>query len=436
MNESREAPRLDRGLSPLTLVRYLAGDREAIGQVAACRNAWKVGLVFVFSAGLAREYDGESLLHEPWHLALPLAASIVTSLVLFLMVSLVAHRRGVKLLGSPRSFRQFLGLFWMMAPMAWLYAIPVERFMSPGNATAANMWLLGIVATWRVVLMIRVISVVFGVTRLRDAISTVMLFSDVVMLIAVHAMPVPVWAIMGGVRLTQSEQIILNVTCTLKLVGILSLPVWLVGYACACRKGSGWKPMREDSDAPVSRGIWTLAVFSVLIWLSILPVTQPEQQLRFLVERDLKTGQIDEALRLMSEHDRTEFPPHWDPPPRLGYREWHPNLYDVLESLAASADMRSWVRQLYVDKFMANLNSRQMRYIKSNGEPGDLERVVNFLERIPEARERFVQDYRELATHVADNQEVPDTLRERVRALAGLPEAREVGENPDADSEQ
>jgi len=30
----------------------------------------------------AREYDGEDLLHEPWHLLLPLVASLATSFIL------------------------------------------------------------------------------------------------------------------------------------------------------------------------------------------------------------------------------------------------------------------------------------------------------------------------------------------------------------------
>ncbi|MFK8032373.1 MAG: hypothetical protein AB8G18_19280 [Gammaproteobacteria bacterium] len=41
----------------------------------------------------------------------------------------------------------FIGL---TSPPAWLYAIPVERFMSIDSAATANMWFLLIVAAWRV----------------------------------------------------------------------------------------------------------------------------------------------------------------------------------------------------------------------------------------------------------------------------------------------
>ena len=52
-----------------------------------------IGLLFVLAAGVAREYDGEDLWHEPWHVLLPLGASLATSLVLYLLVRLVAWLR-------------------------------------------------------------------------------------------------------------------------------------------------------------------------------------------------------------------------------------------------------------------------------------------------------------------------------------------------------
>ena len=66
-----------------TLLRYLFGGRQAILELASSRWALVIGLLFVLSASFAREYDGEDLLREPWHLLLPLAASLVSSFVLF-----------------------------------------------------------------------------------------------------------------------------------------------------------------------------------------------------------------------------------------------------------------------------------------------------------------------------------------------------------------
>jgi hypothetical protein len=65
-----------------TLLKFLAGNRDAIVSAARCNGAIWIGLLFVIAAGFAREYDGEDLLHEPWHLAIPLGASLASSAAL------------------------------------------------------------------------------------------------------------------------------------------------------------------------------------------------------------------------------------------------------------------------------------------------------------------------------------------------------------------
>ncbi len=92
-----------------TLGRFLIGDRQAILELAANRWALVVGFLFVLSAGLAREYDGVDLLAEPWHVFIPLPASLLAAFFLFAWVN-----------GWSRQFPSFLGLFWLTAPLAWL----------------------------------------------------------------------------------------------------------------------------------------------------------------------------------------------------------------------------------------------------------------------------------------------------------------------------
>ena len=67
-----------------------------------------------------------------------------------------------------------MGLFWMTAPIAWLYAIPVERFFGSYSAAVANITLLGVVSLWRVLLMSRVIQVVTGRSYFRATLRVVM----------------------------------------------------------------------------------------------------------------------------------------------------------------------------------------------------------------------------------------------------------------------
>src|SRR5262245_33154150 len=82
-SDRRHAVEVGGAMGILMLVRYLCGSRDAIQTIAGNRHAPWIGLLFVLSAGFAREYDGEDLLHEPWYVVIPVGASLVTSFLLF-----------------------------------------------------------------------------------------------------------------------------------------------------------------------------------------------------------------------------------------------------------------------------------------------------------------------------------------------------------------
>ncbi|MFT5528003.1 MAG: hypothetical protein ACI9HK_005989, partial [Pirellulaceae bacterium] len=186
-----------------TLGEFLIGRRDAIGKIMDCPAAIWIGLVFVIAAGFAREYDGESLVHEPWHLLIPLGASIASSLVLYIVLYLVSICRKAPRRGFIAGYRQFLTLYWMTAPLALVYGIPFERMVSPVDAMRANLVLLGIVAAWRVILMIRVASVLYK-CHWTAATCAVMLFANSLAFTAIMLMPKPILNLMGGIRLTES----------------------------------------------------------------------------------------------------------------------------------------------------------------------------------------------------------------------------------------
>jgi hypothetical protein len=369
-----------------TLLRYLSGDRRAIIEIASNRRALWVGLLFVLSAGFAREYDGEDLLREPWHLLVPLAASLVSSFVLFS----ICYGRVIAMdPDRPRFFaayRSFLTLFWMTAPLAWLYAVPYERFLDPVGAVRANLWTLGVVAAWRVVLMIRVVSVLMGY-RMISAVFLVMLFADVVAFLAVYLTPTPqpVFAIMGGVRHTEAERLILAFTHNLTCLGILTVPLWLIGAGAATATDTpAWQipPHDRYRAAAPARSLWALAIASLVIWLLFLPRPQAEQRLRYDVERDLRAGRISEALTVMSAHAPSDFPPYWEPPPRVGYAERKPPLFDVLEAIAEHRPA-PWVETAYLEKLGQWVSNRFMPY---GLREADASRLLLLFQRLPNGR--------------------------------------------------
>ncbi len=403
-----------------TLVLYLIGNRAAILELAANRRVLWAGLVFVLSAGFAREYDGEDLLREPWYLLIPVGASLVASFLLFLVAcgSVFLRREGRPPFFA--AYRQFLTLFWLTAPLAWLYAIPFERFLSPGTATSANLWTLAFVAAWRVALMVRVVSVLTN-RPVAPCLFLVMAFADAVALVAVSYIPKPVIAFMGGVRLTESEAAVQGATLIVGCLGGLSAPVWGIGaLAMFFAVRAKWQVVPAPPEpAPVARGVWGLAASSLLVWLPILPFMQPEQQLRSQVERYMKAGRIAEALDLLSAHEPREFPPGWEPPPRIGYITEKPHILDVME-VVVSREVAPWVRAEFVEKLRRYLGDGLAFAYTPVREP-ELGRVVGLLQRLPEGPEIAYQHQGSIKSRL-DYERVPAEERANLQAFLKLAE--------------
>ncbi len=363
-----------------TLFRFLIGGRRAIAEIASDKRAVWIGLLFVISAGLARDYDGAYLLAEPWHVVMPLCASLAASLLLYALLYRTLVRR---MANRPRfwsGFRVFVSLFWMTAPLAWLYAIPYERFLGSYEAALANLSTLGVVSIWRVLLITRVVSVLMNV-RIWTAFFPVMLFADVVALVGVMASPVPIVRIMGGLRYSPADELLQGVMSWVSCLGIPTLLVWLIATRIATsRCMPAWCGTHDVSVRQTGHGSATvLAIGSVLGWFFILPFTQPEQRLRRTVDSHFKQGRIREALGVMSQVPRGAFPPDFDPRPRNRAGQTTPSIWDVIE-VVASTDQANWVRVIYVEKLRLELDSRW--YANLGGR--ELAQLVGAVERLPE----------------------------------------------------
>jgi hypothetical protein len=363
------------------LGKYLCGDREAICTIASVPGVLGLGFLFVVSAALAREYDGKDLLVEPWHLALPLAASLGTSFILFCLIAAVAESHGVKCL-SFGTYLRFLGLYWMTAPLAWLYAIPVERFMTPLGATKSNLALLGLVSLWRVGLMIRVVSVFFGIT-VTAAASLVLLFADIVVLATIVMTPIPIFIIMGGIRPTPSESLVRGIMLNFGFGGLLTLPVWLIAaFLVATSRKQTWS-LAGVAQPPRSVGkiAWCLGASAIAVWSVILPMTQPEQQLARRIEADYTAGNFHDAIAEICRHQRSELPPHWDPPPHdlRGPTKIVEAMQTVME-----LPTPDWARDSFVRKFGESLDD-WIQYNPDWLDQSDFDRLVNVLLQLPES---------------------------------------------------
>jgi hypothetical protein len=357
-----------------TLLRYLLGDRQAILAVAANRATLWLGLLFVLSAALARDYDGEDLLHEPRHLLIPFGASLAASLVLFIVAYGMAICKDAPARQFFPAYRSFLGLFWLTAPLAWLYAIPYERFLNPMQAVQANLFTLALVAVWRVALMVRILNVTMGYPLLA-ALCLVMTFANAVSLSLLSFLPFPITDFMAGLRLSEADSIRRSVAVLVLEGGFCTLPIWVAGALSLGFVGQRyWRVAKLDpaKGTRPSWAMWLLACSSVAGWLLVLPFTQPEQQLRRRVELLFADGRTADALAEMSAHNVTDFPPHWEPPPRFPTSRVL-DTWDEIEK----GPVPPWIRQVYLRKLQDLLSSRYNIY-------PDLERIGRLLSRLPE----------------------------------------------------
>lgn len=349
-------------LSVGTLLRYLAFDRAAIETVA--RSPWScaVGALLVIAGGLARHGDASDLFHQPWLVLRPMAASLVVSGSIFLVVHLTTWIRLGRQPGRPpfaAAYRSFLGLFWMTAPMALLYAIPFERLFEAYGATAANIVVLLIVSIWRVALMARVVSVRYQFHPF-CALCLVMAVADIAAIVGLSHAPVPVMTFMGGMQPSASDALIAETAMGVMFLAMLSLPIWIVGvFGILICSSPSWptfpEPTTTDASAPPTLGLRVLVAALLLAWVPLLPITQPPRIRAWHVDRWLRAGEIELALAELSSFDRGDFPSDWLPPPRISRRERQPPIADVLRAIDQESTP-PWVIRHFVDEGWRSLH--------------------------------------------------------------------------------
>lgn len=333
---------------------FLFGRRAAIEAIALGRGSILVGLLLTVSAGLARTYDTQSLLHQPWMALRGIPVALLNSLALFAIVYGVARPRNPHPARFWPTYLAFLAAFLWTAPLAWLYAIPYERFLTPIGALHANLWTLGAVALWRVLLIGRVLSILLGRPYVPILLWT-LLWSDIVVFAATVASDVPIIDIMGALQHSPEDAAAANAAFLTGQLSLLALPVLLVAALVGLRWMRARRPAQGTArQAEVSRGAFRFAAVCVAAGLALLPLSQGEQVRKHRVEVLLRAGRVGEAMAQMSAHNREDYPPVWDPPPRMGYREQTPTEGAICEAMAALPPA-PWVRDLFLPKIRLGL---------------------------------------------------------------------------------
>lgn len=325
---------------------YLLGRGDAVLELAENRATLWTGLGLVLLTAIARNYDQAFILEKPFlWLFGPLLFSVVSGTWLYaILYGWFVRRATADADGHKPPFwsrwRCFMGLFWMTAPVAWLYAIPVERFFDSLTAAKANLTLLAMVSLWRVVLMSRVIQVLTGARY--HAILLWVLFAAGVEILVVFffggAFARAIMAGMGGMRNSPEETLMVNSLATVFVAAFWGTPVLLVTALVVGRN-------QAADDLPVPgrfswSGRWLLA--AGLLWMAVAVVPQIELSRNAKVERWFAERRFRDALDYLSAHQPGQFAPA---------RVLSPNAfeYEVFADLPAclgvvQPDDAPWVR--------------------------------------------------------------------------------------------
>jgi hypothetical protein len=180
------------------------------------------GLLATWAAGMGRYWDNPRA--QAWQV-LGLGSLAYVLLLALLVWALIAPLR-------PKhwSYRNVLLFVALTAPPAWLYAIPVERFLTLEAAASANVWFLATVATWRVALYAVFLRRSAGLSREATLVGTLLPLVAIVVALTWLNLEHVVFNLMGGLNQRTANDDAYLVVWILSSFSILAAPVLLAIY--------------------------------------------------------------------------------------------------------------------------------------------------------------------------------------------------------------
>lgn len=149
-------------------------------------------LVMTWLAGIGRYWDHPSA--AVWQYA-----GIGSVLYIFCLSSLL-YLIVWPLRPSDWTYRGVLVFVGLTSLPALLYAVPVERVVDLKTAQSVNAWFLGVVAVWRVALLIRYLAVSAKLHWFVVAIVSLLLLSGIVVALTLLNLEHVVFDVMAGIR--------------------------------------------------------------------------------------------------------------------------------------------------------------------------------------------------------------------------------------------
>lgn len=294
--------------------RFFLGNTEAINKVARTKYIFWISCLFIISAGLARNYDHHILLQEWMWIAAPFGMAFFSSFFIFGIGRCICRIPWAAMESSTTNSANYLGwmrCFLLTAPMAWLYGIPYESFMAVMPATVINFITLIIVSIWRVYLMVMVFKTLFKV-NLGTAIGVILIPATVEMTVGGFFKTLNIVGIMGGMRLSPSDEFLVSATNAVILASVILFFVSLI-ILLSTLKGSKGTLFHEPVEFRPSSSLLISAVLSILIWFGAALYFQPllynQKKLRSLMsELLIPDKNHDNLITYLKDKSPNDFP--------------------------------------------------------------------------------------------------------------------------------
>ena len=356
-------------------LHFLIGKEDAIRKLAKSKSSLYLGAFFVLIAGIAREYDQEYIPENGILFLVPFIASFVMCSVLYILSLLYFRKRE----NQPRlgSFRTYLSLFWLTAPCAWIYALPVEAWFEPLTALKINLSLLAIVAVWRVLLFTRIIEVLTGVNiiSLIFAISTPIIF-----FISFFSSFSIVGIMSGGVK-TEAQKFLGDVTGFVAMACLFMFIPALICAGMAMRNVGHYDSLQKPEPLPVAKNLilWNgiiLGFFILLLIPSQIKLSNHTKLKNLIYEEN-----ILEAINYSNTLTRKDLPHAVKLYPTIRYYGFSNAVQtfsqmDGTEADWFQEDVKTWIkmgieRRRHWDRNVlaaCSLNEYQLRFLKEHKE--------------------------------------------------------------------
>ena len=200
------------------------------------------GVVFAWIAGLGRYWDHPSA-HIWQYMGL---GSVVYIFVLSALIWILA----LPLRPERWSYLSVLTFVGLTSPLAWLYAIPVERFVPISTAVTANVLFLAIVAMWRVALYVYFLRVIAKLSGAKVFVLTLLPLTGIIFALAALNLEHAVFEIMAGLETERTESEVIHdgvyfFVLALGVVSVFAAPILFLLYL--------WLFIREGLKSRLSK---------------------------------------------------------------------------------------------------------------------------------------------------------------------------------------